>query len=518
MDFANSLQVQLLSETNIQFIVNKLLADYRISQKAIGKCKNIVINYLQQYLNNINILPQNNSQLIEAIEYLNKKCYDDFTTYLTLKYPKNNFLRPHNNLPPISHMTDIPELETLPHGESITIIDEDEKIKILKEAGYNTQYESPNPNNYLLYLSDPKFMEILKMMINNCNNMTIKKTNDNLVFDEILDFKQVDALIKHQNKENEGKKNNENIENIKEDKQVYDLSNLTINNLDLIKNRADELNKLKEKYLLEKNEEMAKKINDEQKQIIEAISVFKEKTKIAAKEAKEKESELNKSIVTNKVIDNIEYLDLLFDPTNDYNDMKNIIIEIKSDKKISEILLINYFLPFNNNNITRFNNKFIIYSNGQNYKIIIPPGKYDLMFIINYIKNYIPFLDFNISDTNIITIKNLMGNKFELSVGKDTIFNVLGFTANEYKGEIYYKAHTPYNIKSNEKIFFHLSGTPMDPLEMEFDKEITINKILRKSRTGVTIRKLILHFGDDLGQWYDFIKPFNMKLKITYLI
>lgn len=93
MDYKNALRAQLLSKTNIDFIVNNILMNFKISNKAVNKCINIITNNLLKYLDNLDKYPENNNQLIEAITFLNKKCYDDFTIYLYTKYPNVDLVR-----------------------------------------------------------------------------------------------------------------------------------------------------------------------------------------------------------------------------------------------------------------------------------------------------------------------------------------------------------------------------------------------------------------------------------------
>jgi len=93
MDHKIILQTHLLSKTNIDLLVDLILKNFKISQKAITKCINIITGNLTKYLNNLERYPKNNNELIEAIKFLNKKCFDDFTTYLSTKYPNMNLLR-----------------------------------------------------------------------------------------------------------------------------------------------------------------------------------------------------------------------------------------------------------------------------------------------------------------------------------------------------------------------------------------------------------------------------------------
>ena len=104
MDYKNILYSQLLSQTNINFLVNTILSNFKISNKAINKCVNIITNNLVKYLENIDRYPENNDELIEAINFLNKKCFEDFTTYLSTKYPNINLLRSaYNSSEQINH-------------------------------------------------------------------------------------------------------------------------------------------------------------------------------------------------------------------------------------------------------------------------------------------------------------------------------------------------------------------------------------------------------------------------------
>jgi hypothetical protein len=311
-----------------------------------------------------------------------------------------------------------------------------------------------------------------------------------------------------------------NINEPKDANTKLDLTKLSQDMLPIIQKRITELLKLKNQYLSEGNREMVNQIDNEKEQLISAVRSFKDE---CDKEAKENENKLNGLSMTSSKRpneeDNVEYLDLKFDPTNNYNDLKNIIIKFKSEDKITDITLVDYYLPFNENNITRFNNKFVVYFNNNITRITIPPGKYDIQAVLDYIKSKATFLDFSINDQKIITIKNTMDMKFDLMLEGDTIFPFLGFIGkmDSCKEKLFYSASVPYNNTANRKILFNLSGSTMEPMTMEFDKNVTINKSLKKSRAGVIIKQITLHFSDSLNQCYDFMMPFKMCFKITYL-
>jgi len=212
-------------------------------------------------------------------------------------------------------------------------------------------------------------------------------------------------------------------------------------------------------------------------------------------------------------------LDLKIDPSHDHANLNNIIIKSKTDRKVTEITLINYYLPYNENNVTRFNNKFSVFFNGKTTRIIIPPMKYEIETLLNYLKSQITFLNFDIDDSKIITIRNTMDLDFDLLTDGDNILPLMGFNkrANDYKDKKVYLGSVPYNISGNEKVFFSLSGTPMEPMQMEFNKNIAVNKILRNVKNGVTLKQLKLSFLNEDNQCYDFVMPFNIHLQIKYL-
>src|ERR1700753_2001214 len=95
MDYKLLLKEQLLSKSNIDLLLNTILINFKISNntKTIDKCINIIANNMIKYLENIDRFPENNQELIEAINFLNEKCYNDFMEYLLKKYPNGNIIR-----------------------------------------------------------------------------------------------------------------------------------------------------------------------------------------------------------------------------------------------------------------------------------------------------------------------------------------------------------------------------------------------------------------------------------------
>lgn len=541
MDYRNILGDHLLSKSNIDFLVNKILSNFKISTKAISKCTNIITNNFNKYLDNIDRYPVNDIELNEAINFLNQKCYDDFTDYLSQKYPDKN-------------LSKNPMMESKPY-EEIIIISEEEKNKLLNQHKQNKN----NMDDFLAYLTNPMILQMFNNLTMQCYRpyqKNVPKMENYITIDEILDANQLNSLLSKFDNDKTLKKNNElekinaninfilddtilgnkmlekNItmdntiiednkiinENIKmPNEDAYDLANLRKEDLPIIEKRINHLIQLKKQYLSEKNNDKLEEVENEKEKIVNAVKEYKTKL---ANEAKENENRINGISMTKRISNeaNVEYLDLQFDPTNDYNDLKNIVIGFKTDNKILDITLVDYYIPFNSHNVTRFNNKFMVYFNNKVNRIIIPPGKYEIDILLNYIKNQANFLDFTVDENKIITIKNSMNIKFDMMIEKDTIFPVLGFNERQdnYKDKLFYSGSQAYNLKNNEKILFTLSGSTIDPLSLEFDKQITLNKILKKSRSGFSMKQMVLVFTDNIGQYYDFILPFKMCFKITY--
>jgi hypothetical protein len=567
MDYKSELKEQLLSKTNINFLVNTILKNFKISNKAVGKCVNIITSNMIKYLNNIAEFPKDNNELIQAIHFLNKKCYDDFMEYLLTKYPNGNILRNNYMSEPIvttnsfdypllnnslNNFSDkyITEQNSVENYDDIIIITKDEKEKLIEKHNkiqdkHQNQTENIKTDEFLSYLTNPMVLQMFNSMINQMNNNNHVNTlnnnkkdeHSNIIFDKILDINQVQSLIT-MTKEGicttDKKTNSDSIHTTKncnedqievgedEEEIEIDLENLTNDTLILVQRKIKELTDDKNKYAAERNFKMVKQIEKERSIIMDAVNAHKQKIKKQAKENEIKAKSILLSNAKDPDKDNVEILNLQFDPSNDFNDLRNIIIGFKSDEKISEISLISYQLPFNPNNVTRFNNKFIVYFNNKINKITLQPSKYDINLLLDAIKSQANFLDFSIGPDNIITISNTIGVKFDLMVdGDDTIFPLLGFSAkaDSYKDKLCYQASKPYDLDFNQKILINLLGSTKNPDELEFDKEIILQKpiILKKATRGAYMKQMQIKLTNSIGQCYDFIMPFKMCLRVEYI-
>jgi len=482
---------------------------------------------MNKYVDNIQNYPKNEAEIKCATDYLNKLCYDDFAVYLAKRYPNIDLCR--NPQPKSDVSSD--DKQTSNYPKNMIIITEEEKNKLLKKETMTKQDE------LLLLLANPSILQFFSAKIND---------NKQIVFDKILTKKEVDELkandgtkVKSKKEVNESKKEvDEPKKEVNESKVDKDetknikilepskiesteinmekldaLKKVTKETLPMIEKRINELITLKNSHVESNDLEMIGKIDAEIKQIKESVYSYKQNIEKSIKEN-------NKHNIIQHTNDDVNVLDLEIDPRKNYLDLKNIIVKPKTDDKITEITLTKYFVPYNENNITRFNNKFNIYFNNKLWRITIPPSKYDMDTLLNYIKSEATFLDFSVDENGYITIKHKMDIKFDLMIDNDSVFTLLGFCekVSTYKDNLFYTGTSKYNISPNDKIYFSLAGTPMEPLLLEFDKIVDTNISLRKSRAGINIKQLTLIFLDGNGQYYDLLMPFNVCMKITNVV
>jgi hypothetical protein len=384
-----------------------------------------------------------------------------------------------------------------------------------------------------LYSSDKKIL----------SHQSVNESFDSIESDKSSDLEDLNDLSESNSESNSGSNSGSNSESnlgsesISESNSESELiaeidftkmksKDLTNEHIVKINQRIKDIVELKNKYVNKPNgiskEKILTDLENEKKQLILLVYEFKKNNDKQIKKNKEKVENIKNEICEIKPdADNdcIGLLDLEIDPTNDHNDLKNILIKLNSDQKISDISLISYYLPFNENNVTRFNGEFAIFLQERTYRTIIPSGLYTIHTLIKYITNQFNFLEFSIDENNIITIKNNINVKFDLMTGDSTIFPLLGFTSksNSYRNKLSFTGSSKFDTESNKKVFFVLSGTSMDPIELEFDSKVEKETPLKKSKAGFNMKQIILRFTNSLNQCYDFIMPLKMYLRITYV-
>lgn len=550
INYQDLLRSQLLSKINIDFLMETIVANFRLSPRAINKCLSIITKYLESYLERIDRPPQNKTELIEAIQYLNKKCFEDFADYLREKYPHGNIYRtpPQPAVPTVTTVVPHPTVPIATNPEqSVIIIDSEQKDNILRSYGYessenkpnNTKENKPSDTNETNLFSDPMVLQIFQLLISQENEISTKiDTNvhpnlnlnlnplpnqNSLVIDQILDTNQVTTLL-NQYQNNSDKPSAANASNeilqtpskspVSEkqlDTEQMDLDNLTKDKIPLLNDRVKELLDLKNQYLEKGENDKIQAIDEEKTKIINAIIAYRQKIK---------DNIPQKQIITDS---NNKYddLNLKIDPLSEESDLKNISIKLNMERLITEILLISYDVPFNPRNITKFNNRFPIYFNNRLNNIIIPPGTYDIDLLISAIISQNSFLEFSIDDNKIITIKNTLNIPFDLMIEDNTVYQMLGFTgkSDEYKDETSYQASQPYDLESNKIVTLRMAGSAKDPISLDFDTDAHLDKpaILKRIARGFNQSTINLHLEDKFCQTYDFTKAFRLHIRIVYL-
>lgn len=299
-----------------------------------------------------------------------------------------------------------------------------------------------------------------------------------------------------------------------------DLENPTEKQIPLLKQHLGELITEEAEHQRNNDKEALERVLQTKSQIRNLIKKIRNKCNDDAKlyEKKASESKQCKRETRRPTDDpNVEYWDLEIDASSNSRIMKEIFWASEDERKISEILLVDYYLPFNGNNVTRLNNIFGVHFNNNINRIVIPTGKYTINKLFNYITSKITFLKFTIDKSSIITIKNTLKLKFDLFTDGDNILPLLGFTETGYKDQISYTASQPFDITANEKLYFSLAGTSMEPIELKFDEEVKLDKILKSVPNGMNQKEIKLAFTNSVKQWYDFLTIFKICLKITYV-
>lgn len=572
-DYKNDLINYLLSENNIQKLIDLIIKNTTIKPQAVSGCRKKITAIITDGINNLMYYPQSDAQMIEIVKIFNDQCYNNFCVYVMNKYPNksiykttfNNGLSSKNNtIPVILSENELPHRLYNDVEPNMIIITEDEKNKLLEQYGIvENNISQMTSDTFLEYLTNPTVLQMFQLMIEQLNQYNPQNdlVNPNIKVDIVLTEEEVYNIL--QNESDHVEKNEKKIKNKKrkqilppkkesksensdsqfeedsinsiedeeiidstEDEEIIDLSKgINNNTLILIEKRINKIAELKTTYYNKKNNMNALQINDkinkldlEKKQLVNSIIEYKKKCKKSSKKTENKIGIIENNDIIEQKDPNVDFLNYELDPSDDYNDFKKINIKINSERKITEILLVNYYVPFNENNINRFNNIFSIYMGEKTFRIIIPPLNYSIQSLLNYIKSQITFLDFSI-DKETVTIINTTGMYFDLITGDDTIFALLGFTqkSNNYKEKTSYTGSIKYDMECNKKLFFCLSGMAKDPVELEFDKKVDANIVLKNVRSGFNLKQLLLRFTNPLEQFYDFIAPVKICLRITYV-
>ncbi len=170
---------QLISDENIDFLVDIIYQNFKLKSKSLSKCRILCSKFIEKYLREMdNIEPDDENIFISEI---NQQCINEFTEYMRNKYPNVEIYRTVNQDPE-------------PEKPEMVIISEEEKERILMEYGPKKN----NVDNFLELLADNAFLVMMKQII--CTNNELVNTRQK--YDDILDSKSANELIQVSKNEN----------------------------------------------------------------------------------------------------------------------------------------------------------------------------------------------------------------------------------------------------------------------------------------------------------------------------
>ena len=493
----------ILSENNIAYLVEFVRKRVKLSEKSIPKCVKIIKDDLEMITNRLENHPTNNQELEIAIDYLNRLCYNNFITYLISKYPGQNLSRDGSDMQSL-YITEVGhEIENVEDvEEEIEVIDKNQRDALIKQYGIASNKSNIN-------FSTPEILAIFYQM-----SKLSQKYEVNYEFEDIIEEDEVRRI-------SDANRTVKQVETPKKSvfNKTIDLTkDITSENIKIIEEEMQRITVIKAEFLDNRDFDTAAEIDEYKDALITKIIKFKkeqeEKIKIAKIESASDNSDTG-GLVNDENDSGIEYLNLVIDPSEDHNNMKNILFKCKAGKKIEELQVIKYYLPKNPNNVTRFNNIFAIYTNEKVVKVTLPTAEYSIEEILEYISRETT-LKYSIADKR-ITLK--ADKPFDIILSDDSIFPLLGFSedANKYKEKMEYTAARDYHEYNSNSVILYFNGTSIKPITLETDKKVEEEKVLKKVAYGFILREFKLGFMTQLDGYYDFTQPLNICFKIIYL-
>lgn len=569
MDYKQVLHDNLFSQINVDFLIQTIMTNFKLKQNAIRKSVSIVISYLESYMPRIDPYPRNSTEVIEAIQYLNKRCIDDFAAYLLTKFPGEDIYRPKVTAAPTPRAdVSTPTPQTAhqqPATTEVIILDHTQISELL--LSYSEPRATPEPEPILESMpkpdpfSDPIVLQMINLLASQAPTSSAEPLyqcqspiHSNIVIDQVLDANQLAALLAQSTKpapaptpmpahvvspQVSAPVVSQQVSAPVVSPQVsapvvspqvsaplpelvIDLANLNSETVLALDIKLKQLLDLKDICLAEGNMDRATEIDGEKTDIINAIVEYRQRI---IKQRASRPEPTTKTAHTWQAGSNTDStyddLNLELDPTQDHNDLRNITVGLKLDRSITEIVLMGYRVPFNAHNVTRFNNRFPVYFNGRINRVSVPTGTYTIELLMGAITSQASFLDLTVDGKGFVTVRNTLNLPFDLMIEDGTLYQVLGFTerSDEYKGELTYRGAQPFDLNANRVLTLGMLGSSKDPINLEFDADVTLEEpaVLKRVARGFTQKQITLNLKDKHEQLYDFVQPFQLHIRINYL-
>ena len=479
-NFQNILVEAVNSDNNLNYLVEKIYQNFKIGEKSKNRCINIIKKYISELLKKkYNIT--NRDELIKTIENINYESYQKISKYLISKYPN------------IQKTTNVVENNKV--SDEIIVIDRQQRDALLEYYGIDK-----TQNDFLSYLSNPKFLELF------CKYSAL---NNGIVIEKIIDRDELDKMLYKKNI------------SVPEQKEEIELEPLTETYNDINKISGDMLPKIHQEMMEIKkiendtdSDDIKSKCVERKKQLIDAVTNYK--TELDTEKKIYEKKKMIQSDISKSDNDSI-YMDIIIDPNQDGADLTKIIIPLEIESNVREILLMSYMIPHNKNNITKFNNYLKLYYNEKVVNLKIPEGNYTIEQLINYISHHLSDFTINIDNENYVTITNNKNIDFEILQIPNTVCNILGFTSEgNYRDSHKYKSIEKYCIDCNNFVKIKLRDSVKETDGLEFDKEIIDSKgiILKKLNNGFNTNQIYLQILDKNNQIYPISNEFKLCIKI----
>ena len=464
------LRAYLLSEQNVQDLINKLDANILIKEDSLDTCRQIIRTNFSRYLGRLAKQPKTDKQLICSIHFLNQKCYEEIVAFIQSHHQGTNIFKNDggcSSAKALLQPVDGTRALSLTPG---TIITREQYQELIKDR--------ITPDNILQALMNPNVIALLRSIINDHNNKAQAGPTS-----EIIDIHQLQRLL-----------TNKSVP--KHERAVIDLSHLTQESMLAIEARISYL-----VSLASTNPELITEIESEKADLIAALVNYQKSKDI-------------------KIVDGIQDLDLQLQPRS-AEDLLNIVFRFNEEKKVKSIKLLDYFIPENTNNITSFTNRFMVYHMGNINQFSVESGKYNIDTLLALIQDRFSFLKLSIDDNNLVSITNNTNAKFDLMIQDYSILPLLGFcdSPGSYKNKITYKASQPFSLDLHESIFISLNRSNTDPIKLQLGEKISLEQpiILRETSKPIALKDISIKLSDKMEQTYDLIgTSFNLHLTIEY--
>lgn len=212
------LRAYLLSEQNVQDLINKLDANILIKEDSLDTCRQIIRTNFSRYLGRLAKQPKTDKQLICSIHFLNQKCYEEIVTFIQSHHQGSNIFK----------------------NDGGTIITREQYQELIKDR--------ITPDNILQALMNPNVIALLRSIINDHNNKASSGPTS-----EIIDIHQLQRLL-----------TNKSVP--KHERAVIDLSHLTQESMLAIEARISYL-----VSLASTNPELITEIESEKADLIAAL-------------------------------------------------------------------------------------------------------------------------------------------------------------------------------------------------------------------------------------------------------